>query len=192
MRYYMEIQCKCGNIIHDDTDFMNDKGYFRSDQDEDDYFTKIDNIIYDESIDYTEITAHIQADLDNRYSRVMYVCKQCGRLFLSNHHGSMNVYVPEESSFEEPVTDILNSVEGEHWKGFLRGEWDNAIEDEYKGYLSIYVNGKESDFIKYDNFQDLKKDYYKYFEYLRQEEKLRDARLSLDSILIDSWEIDNI
>ncbi len=188
----MEIQCKCGNIIHDDTDFMNDKGYFRSDQDEDDYFTKIDNIIYDESIDYTEITAHIQADLDNHYSRVMYVCKQCGRLFLSNHHGSMNVYVPEESSFEEPVTDILNSVEGEQWKGFLRGEWDNAVEDEYKGYLSIYVNGKESDFIKYDNFQDLKKDYYKYFEYLRQEDKLRDARLSLDSILIDSWEIDNI
>lgn len=110
--------CTCGHIIADSTDYLPYKGYFRADQDQDEYYSVIDQLaefIHAREIgeqerffarhyggkpptktDVKDVITSILARSRSRLERIMYECEQCGRLWIDYPQGqTMLAYHPE-------------------------------------------------------------------------------------------------
>jgi hypothetical protein len=164
----MKIRCKCGALILDSTDYINNKGYVVPDQDLEDFENEVGKV---EEEDLLETIL--------KYSKTIYQCYECSRLILelNNEYHFFSADDPDKSE------SALRSVFGEKWKGCLRGNWfdnkgtilwDGAIEDEIFDF-----NMRDWD--------ELSKRYFEAFEKLKHLEILRDSFLRKDGEMLHQW-----
>jgi hypothetical protein len=122
----MKIFCECGYTIHCNTDCLSYKASFTADQDSFDLIDKIEEQIKKlaTSIEYA---ASDKIDLDvliedtiidisetiSDYSRSIYQCSGCGRLFIDDNHFNTHVFIPQDNSV---ANNLLRSIKGDKLK----------------------------------------------------------------------------
>lgn len=176
------LRCQCGYIIHDSSDFLSYKGSIMADQDESDYFDRVEEIIKSDNPNKNSLMCDFLREL-GYMTKTIYQCSQCGRLYIEDNN-EFFCFRPENHT----NNNVLKSVHGEKWKGFLHAEWrDNKPEwAEYKGYVSADVN-YPCESIDSDDRQEIIDGYYGLFEKLRQADVIRYALLKINGKRIHDW-----
>jgi hypothetical protein len=107
----MKIDCHCGAIIIDQTDYLPHKGHLIPDQE---WFA-----IYD-AIDEKVIAPLVGGRLDketayrracffiSNSARLMYQCRECGRLYIDDGQAKLQCYLPADGG---TAREILRSRE---------------------------------------------------------------------------------
>lgn len=93
----MWIRCKCGSIIHDNTDAIPYKGHIISDKE---YFKLLD--VADEMIESSfrnreALAMNFRDNMTNGYIRIkaIYQCRNCGRILLEDENNQYCSFVPD-------------------------------------------------------------------------------------------------
>lgn len=199
----MTIICQCDFIVRDQTDFLPHKAYFTADMDLDDFWQVIATAFEDlagalrsTATDEASVRAAIRKvqeqaeDASLRYRRLMYQCPGCGRLYIDDTKGVPHVFEPSNA---EASAHLLRSVEGEKWKGFLRGYWDGRTAGEPRRELR-WQAGADSKCVltSFDDFPSLLDKYFEVLQSLHEREILRWACLAKDGKSIHEWPRDGL
>ncbi len=122
----MKIFCECGWVIYDQTDCISYKASFIADQDSFDLCDKIEeqikklaaNIEYAASnkIDIDVLIENTMIDISDTiidYSRPIYQCSGCGRLFIDDNQFHTHVFIPQDDSVPK---NLMRSIKGDEWE----------------------------------------------------------------------------
>jgi len=106
----MKIDCKCGNCIHDISDFQSDKAWLIPDKNWENFWSEIYNAIKQSG--KSKVEKEYAANSVGRTSsisayRAMYQCNTCGRIYINNESGTLEVFEPES---ENTCKTVLNSL----------------------------------------------------------------------------------
>jgi hypothetical protein len=107
----MKIGCDCGAVIVDQADDLPHKGHLIPDQEWFATFDAIDDEIIDPLIaDRIDKKAayRLARQIISRSARLMYQCRECGRLYIDDRQGKLQCYVPID---EGTPKEILRSRE---------------------------------------------------------------------------------
>lgn len=183
----MHFYCNCGNRITDITDFLSYKASLLADQDEEDFFNEMETYIKNKTLSQEECLDGITLALPMYYMwRDVYQCPKCGRLFIDDGSEHLYSFVPEG----EVNKKLLISVEGEDWKGFLWGEWQDEKPNwsDYHGYIEANVNVElpHQPFL-FNNREELEKKFFELLEELKESERIRSAVLKVNGRWIYQW-----
>lgn len=88
----------CGAVIVDQTDFLPYKGYLIPDQTAEDTYEALKTEVVDKLAagQITKEEAHTQVHVVmDRFIRMVYECRNCGRLFIDDRNHELQSYVPE-------------------------------------------------------------------------------------------------
>lgn len=95
------IKCKCGNILHDRTDYINCKGYVISDKEYFDMLDLADKMIESTNPDREELAMSFRMNISFKDSYIklkhIFQCPACGRVLLENNKGELRSFYPEDS-----------------------------------------------------------------------------------------------
>lgn len=176
------LRCKCGYIIHDSSDYISYKGRIMADQDHFDYLDFTAEIIESKYPDRKKLVNNC-FDKFTGMTKIIYQCSKCGRLYIENNN-EIFCFMPENHDNK----NILKSVHGEKWKGFLHAEWNDKKYEwqEYKGYVCADVN-YPCESINSDDKNEIIDGYYRLFEKLRQADVIRSASLKINGRYIHEW-----
>ncbi len=122
----MKIFCECGYVIYNNSDAISYKARFTANQDSSDLFDKIEEQIK-KLVTNIEYTASNKIDVDvliedtmtdvsetiSDYSRTIYQCSECGRLFIDNSQFHTHVFIPQDDSVPK---NLMRSIKGDEWK----------------------------------------------------------------------------
>ena len=184
----MWIACPCGNRIHDNTDFISYKARIIADQDFDDMVEEINKAVQ-RKVSGEELEDVIDAidDIIWRYAdKDMYQCPECKRIFIDgvpSRPREVHRFVPEG----EVPGDLLISVEGSKWRGFLEAEWKDEKTEWMETHGSIYAKVNPSEYYGFDDQQAFIKRYYELFEELKKAKRIRSAILWINGKRIHDW-----
>lgn len=180
------IFCVSVDRISDTTDYIPYKAHLIPDQDLFDYFDEIDKIISNVGISLKEKEYAMMKirDLSNEYTKIIYQCQKCGNIFLEHKSTTLEMF---RGCNEKVNMELLESVKGDKWQGFLYAEWvDNKpICLEKKGYISAPTLIKE----EYERWEELEARYYIIFNELKEKNILRSSSLRKNNITIHSWNL---
>jgi len=105
----MKIGCKCGNSISDNSDGHSDKAWLIPDKNWENFWSEIFNAVANsgKSIAEKEYAANsIGRTSSARAYRTIYQCSVCGRIYVSNETGTLEIFAPES---ENTCKTVLNS-----------------------------------------------------------------------------------
>ena len=101
----MKIKCYCGSLIIDQTDYLPWKGHLIPDQKWFSTFNAIDELI--------DAVANGQMGKEDAYnrartilrrsSRLMWQCRECGRLHIDGSDGQLRCFMPEGDPIDREV-----------------------------------------------------------------------------------------
>lgn len=109
----MKIGCHCGETILDQTDYLPHKAHIIPDQD---WFVAFDGI--DDEVIKPVAEGRISKDaacmharrIVSRNARLMWQCRDCGRLYIEQRDGQLRCFAPEG---HQPDREILRTRPGE-------------------------------------------------------------------------------
>lgn len=176
------IRCRCGYKIHDSADYLRYKGRIIADQDYFDYTDSVTEIIESECSDRKKLSVDFCCKFAG-ITKTVYQCPECGRLYIECEN-KLFCFSPENHTDK----DVLKSVHGEKWKGFLYAEWNDKKSEwrDYRGYVFADVNCP-CESIESDDRQEVFDGYYRLFEKLRQADAIRFASLKINGERIHDW-----
>ena len=91
------IRCKCGEILHDNTDNISYKGYVLSDKQFFPLLDLADEMIEDTSPDREALAMRFRGNIDEYIRfRCVYQCYGCGRLLVEGENGEFFFFLPED------------------------------------------------------------------------------------------------
>jgi hypothetical protein len=104
----IEIQCACGAPLLDKSDHLPHKAHCIPDQEWEQVFESIEEIISQVAAGRRERESALDAVHRALCSaaREMYQCRSCGRMFIPDRDGRLHVYAPQAP---EPVQEVLRS-----------------------------------------------------------------------------------
>ncbi|MBP1967558.1 hypothetical protein [Paenibacillus aceris] len=180
----MKINCRCGSLIIDQTDYHSNKGYIISDQDYFDLLEIIDNAIEKSGPTPKDKERAVMGirSLIGGFQKNVYQCFSCGRIYISTKGNELKEFTAVEHS---QGSSILSSTKGESWKRPIIGDWDDSRKGEILGYLWCYGYSKE--YSNSENFQTLQEDYFKLLGDLSAKGTVRSALLKHNKQVIHSW-----
>lgn len=88
----MKIQCACGEIIVDQTDYLSYKAYIIGDKDYFDFLDAIDDAIESTDTDKGALCVKVR---NAEQSRMAWECNSCGRLYFDDAEKNLVEYVPQ-------------------------------------------------------------------------------------------------
>ena len=95
----MKLECECGKLIVDQTDFLSFKGYLISDQDYFGYLEAIDEVIEKTGSTKNDKEKACMAvrSLNGQLFKITYQCSDCGSIYISDSDGNFHQYMPKNS-----------------------------------------------------------------------------------------------
>ena len=192
----MKISCPCGELISDCSDYLSYKARFVADMDNEDFWQAMDSA-FEELAKALGSTAEgakgTQAVVEKaqmqvlygtgRYQRDMYLCTSCGRLLIEDVRGNIQIFEPQDGVASK---NLLCSIEGDTWTGFLRGLWRfDLIGGELRWGTG---KGGEHGFCYFDDFETLSQRYFDIFHRLHGKGFLLSASLIKGEETIHCWE----
>ena len=169
----MKIDCPCGAIIVDQTDYLNYKASLVSDQD---VFDLLELLKNKQNNPWDTFRQHEAATL--------YQCRVCHRLLIFRGQ-ELSVFLPDHAR------NILYSAKGEEWKRPLLGHWADATQEGSLYWSGTGNKNSDSGFFKFQTWAELETAYHVVFERLKAAGQLRTARLSRNGNAIHVWPIEN-
>ncbi|WP_310425423.1 hypothetical protein [Chamaesiphon sp. VAR_48_metabat_135_sub] len=122
----MKIFCECGYVIYDNSAAISYKARFTANQDSFDLCDKIEeqikklvtNIEYAASnkIDVDVLVEDTMTNVSDTiidYSRTIYQCSGCGRLFVDDNQFHTHVFIPQDDSVPK---NLMRSIKGDKWR----------------------------------------------------------------------------
>jgi len=105
----MKIGCKCGSSIIDNSDGHSDKAWFIPDKNWEGFWNEIYNAVENSGKtmaekEYAENSIGRTSSI--RAYRTIYQCSTCGRIYVSNENGTLEIFEPES---EFTCKTVLNS-----------------------------------------------------------------------------------
>jgi hypothetical protein len=193
----MKIYCECGYVIADSTDYIPHKANLTADQDVSDLYEGISAILEQFIQDPQQSTAPYPAAekvrhasrkiailLGNYQRHILYQCPDCGRLHLNDVGRRLHTFVPTR---EDVPRDLLRSVEGDRWKGPLRGNRSDTNVGEMRGWLWWRRIEGENGVEQFQDWESLQRRYYEVFARLQNKGILRDAALRKNAEVVHCW-----
>lgn len=180
----MHFYCKCGSRISDITDHISYKAHLIADQDWYDFLDAVVDAITSKEPDREKVVDEFYRDKLNDVRRIMYQCPECGRIYIDGEGNRLYFFQPEE-----PVnTKLLQSSQGENWKGYLKAEWKDEKPEwsRYHGYIWPEINGDYRE-IGLDDYEEFEKEYYRLFEELKTKDVLRGSTLKRNGKRLHYW-----
>lgn len=102
----MKIGCGCGAVIVDQTDFLPHKASFIPDQDLFGVFDSLDEEIVDRlatgELSKDEAYGKLRTII-SKASRLMYQCRECGRLYLDDRSRTLHSYLPADEAAQREI-----------------------------------------------------------------------------------------
>ena len=96
------IRCKCGEILHDNTDNISYKGYVLSDKQFFPLLELADEMIEDTSPDREVPVMKFRQNISGYIRfRCVYQCYECGRLLVEGENGDFFFFSPEDHENKE-------------------------------------------------------------------------------------------
>ena len=95
----MKIDCHCGAHIVDQTDDLPHKGHLITDQEWFAIFDALDDELIDALVDGRldkQAAYHLVRQILGRSARLMWQCRECGRLYIDGLHGQLRGFVPQD------------------------------------------------------------------------------------------------
>jgi len=154
-----KIECKCGKIIPDTTDFISYKGHLIADQDYFDFFDEI------EKKEWNDSTSRA-----SKYFNEVFQCTNCHNIIILRDNKRFDF----KSIDTEGDSNILNSYLNEKWLGLISANFRNG-----QGEIYWHTN-LESGFRQELSLVELKNIYYRKFEELMSLNILRHSFLKID------------
>lgn len=107
-----KIKCKCGNILHDNSDNIGYKGRIISDKEFFPLLDLADEIIERESDDRKKLSMEFRRNI-GEYIRLkdVFQCYECGRLAVEGESGEFFFFIPENHN----KTELLNFETGKRF-----------------------------------------------------------------------------
>ncbi|MCH5203383.1 MAG: hypothetical protein J1F03_01485 [Oscillospiraceae bacterium] len=86
----------CGEILHDNTDYISYKGHILSDKQFFPLLDLADELIEDDSSDREALSMRFRRNIDEYIRfRCVYQCYNCGRLLVEGENGEFFFFAPE-------------------------------------------------------------------------------------------------
>ncbi|MBP3460265.1 MAG: hypothetical protein J6K58_13730 [Lachnospiraceae bacterium] len=184
----MHFYCICGKRITDQTDFLSYKAHVLPDQDYEDFWNGIDQLVDDETMNHRE-KENIRFSCSSM-GRYMYQCPECGRVILEDieDNSKLHFFKPESAVVSKK---LLVSEKGKQWKGLLHAEWNDEKPDwrEHKGYIMPGCN-LEYDNTEFDDKESFMERYYEIFEDMVSKGIIRSAMMRVNNERIHIWRSD--
>lgn len=181
----MHFYCICGKRITDQTDSISYKAHVLPDQDYEDFWNSIDQLIDDETMPHNDKEAGRFAC--SAMGRFMYQCPECGRIILDDTEdkSKLHFFKPESTVINKK---LLISDKGNQWKGFLHAQWYDEKPDwyEHKGYIMPNCN-QEYDHIEFDDKELFMKRYHEIFEDMVKKGIIRSAMMKVNNEQVHIW-----
>jgi hypothetical protein len=95
----MKINCACGNVIVDNTDFLKDKGHLISDTQWFDFWESIDDAVEKSGESAKEKEDAVMHLRQEEPSQLMWECQQCGKLFFNSKNGDLIIFSPDNRKY---------------------------------------------------------------------------------------------
>lgn len=92
----MKIQCSCGTIIPDQTDFLPYKARFIADEEWFDFWENIDRAIVNLKEEKEKLLMNVRQSGIGKFFNA-YQCSKCGKLFIENRNHELQEFSPVES-----------------------------------------------------------------------------------------------
>jgi hypothetical protein len=105
----VKIGCHCGASVVDQTDYLPHKGHLIPDQEWFTTYDAIDDQVIDPVADgrlSKEEAYHLARCIISRFARLMWQCRECGRLYIDGLDGQLRCFTPES---EQADREILRS-----------------------------------------------------------------------------------
>ena len=101
----MWIRCKCGNIIHDNTNNLSYKGHIISDKEYFKLLDLLDKMIESPAKNRENLIMTYRANLSGYIKiKLIFQCSKCGRIFIEDENNRYCSFIPDE---HEKI-DLLN------------------------------------------------------------------------------------
>lgn len=164
-----KIQCVCGNIISDNTDFIVYKAHFIADQD---YFDLRDEI---ENKDYSE-----QNKSFLKYFQNIFQCSLCQNVIFFTEDKRIDF---QPLNKEESI-GVLKSRLSKKWKGFISATFRDGIGE------IIWQTNIDRGFLGKLSLEKLQEIYYEKFNELKTSEILRSSFLRINGCIEHDFEFE--
>jgi hypothetical protein len=105
----VKLGCHCGAVIIDQTDDLPNKGHLIPDQEWFATYDALDDELIDPLVDgkiEKNAAYWLARTIVSRSARLMYQCRECGRLYIDDLQGKLHCYLPES---EQTAREILRS-----------------------------------------------------------------------------------
>ena len=179
----MKIECPCGHMIPDNTDFQSWKAYLIADQDQPDLFDEIEAMPEGKRAIAAIMTAF------RAHKRAVYQCSDCGRLLLQQRGDRIHDYVSFRPDDATAAKGALRSKKGARWRGSMVGHWGAGSLSDKDGSLFWDCSDDESGLEEFDTWEALESRYREMFENLRQRDVLRGCMLKKDGEVVHHWSL---
>lgn len=166
-----KIQCLCGYLISDNTDFISYKARFIADQD---YFDLLDEI---ENKDF-----YSQANSFHKFFQEIFQCSKCQNI----------IFLSQEKRFDfQPINKqnkptVLNSTFGTKWKGVMSANYYDG-----KGEIWWFTN-VDGGFKQKLTLEVLREIYFHKFEELQKSDLLRSSFLRINGEIEHNFDIEKL
>ncbi|PCI93479.1 MAG: hypothetical protein COB15_16310 [Flavobacteriales bacterium] len=95
----MKINCTCGNIIVDQTDYLKNKGYLISDTQWFDFWNDIDNAIEKSGESKKEKEEACMQLRNQNIFKTLWECTSCGKLYIDDKNGNLISYTSDKNDY---------------------------------------------------------------------------------------------
>ena len=165
-----KIDCKCGHMISDSTDFISYKGHLIADQDYYDFFDEIENKEWNDA-----------TSAGSKYFNEVFQCTNCQNIIILRDNKRFDF----KSIGSEDDSKILNSYLNEKWLGMISANFRNG-----KGEINWHTN-MESGFRQELSLLELKNTYFRKFKELVNLKILRHSFLRIDGEIEHDFDFKN-
>lgn len=97
----MKINCNCGHIIIDNTDYLRHKGYVISDTQWFDFWDAIDHAIEKTGNSPKEKERACMQLRKKNVFKPFWECTNCGKLYVDDKAGNLRAYSPENKTYNK-------------------------------------------------------------------------------------------
>lgn len=181
----MHFLCKCGKYsFHDNADGLYYKGRLIADQD----WNTLWNVI-EECVRAGDVHAVYDRVYD-LFRRDLFQCPECGRLYIENDDYSFTTFTPNPDAEPFPGTDkqMLDSVYGQTWDGFLSGNWNDDPPKwvRHRGMITVTL-GDDIERLEFDDYDAFHARFDALLAELRDADRIRSATLYVNGEKPLSW-----
>lgn len=180
----MHFYCKCGYRITDSTDNISYKAHIIADQDWYDFLDRITAAIKSDETNREKVIDEFYSDTTD-IDKLIYQCPKCGQIFIDGEGRRLYSFCAEG----ETKTDLLLSVKGKNWQGYLQAEWEDVKPEwsEHHGYIWPIVN-LDYDIPGFDDYNKFIEKYYQLFEELKSKNILRYSYMKRNMQILHFWD----